>query len=73
MATRDFPDHHVFTSREVAGLIAEARRRRAILATTEKDRTRLGPEAARAVVTLPVALRFDAPNRVRDTLRMALG
>ena len=71
-ATRDFPDHHVFTEREVAALIEEATRRRAILVTTEKDRARLGPSAARAVATLPVTLRFEKPRAVRDALRAAL-
>jgi tetraacyldisaccharide 4'-kinase len=72
VATRDFPDHHVFTQREVAALIEEATRRRALLATTEKDRVRLGAQAARAVVTLPVTLRFEEPRAVREALRKAL-
>ncbi|MGO9419391.1 tetraacyldisaccharide 4'-kinase [Roseiarcus sp.] len=72
VATRDFPDHHVFSQREIAALTEEAVRRRAILATTEKDRVRLAPQAARAVLTLPVTLRFEEPNRVRETLRGAL-
>jgi tetraacyldisaccharide 4'-kinase len=72
VATRDFPDHHVFTQREVAVLVEEATRRRALLATTEKDRVRLGQQVARAVVTLPVTLRFEEPQRVREALRTAL-
>jgi hypothetical protein len=34
---------------------------------------RLSRQAARAVLTLPVALRFEEPKRVRETLRLALG
>ncbi len=73
VATRDFPDHHAFTPREIAALTEEAARRRAILATTEKDRVRLGPKYDRAVATLPVTLRFEEPKRIRELLRKALG
>lgn len=69
--TRDFPDHHAFTPREIGSLIEEAARRRAILATTEKDAARLGAKAARAVTTLPVTLRFEEPQRVRKALKRA--
>jgi tetraacyldisaccharide 4'-kinase len=72
VATRDFPDHHVFSSREIEALIGEAMRRRAMLATTEKDKARLAPAYARAVATLPVTLRFEARERVRDLLRSAV-
>ena len=73
VATRDFPDHHAFTQREIEALIEEAGRRGALLATTEKDRVRLAPKFARAVVTLPVTLRFEAPRAVQSMLRRALG
>ncbi len=71
VATRDFPDHHAFTPREIAALIEEAASRRAILATTEKDAARLGAKAARAVAALPVTLRFEEPQRVRKALEAA--
>jgi tetraacyldisaccharide 4'-kinase len=71
VATRDFPDHHRFTPREIAALLEEAARRRAILATTEKDAVRLGAKTARAVATLPVTLRFEEPQRVRKALAAA--
>ena len=67
--TRNFADHHPYTTREIEALIEEAGRRRAILATTEKDRVRLGARHARAVVALPVSLRFEEPRIVRDMLR----
>lgn len=73
VSTRSFPDHHLFRSREIDALIEEAGRRGAILATTEKDRVRLAPKQARAVVTLPVTLRFDEPRLVRAMLRRAFG
>src|SRR5437763_84352 len=56
VATRDFPDHHPYTPREVEALIEEAGRRGALLATTEKDATRLTARQARAVMILPVTL-----------------
>lgn len=71
--TRDFADHHPYTSREIEALIEEAGDRGALLATTEKDLARLGARHARAVLTLPVTLRFQEPKVVRRLLRQALG
>jgi tetraacyldisaccharide 4'-kinase len=73
VATRDFADHHPYTAREVEALIEEAGRRGALLATTEKDLARLSARHARAVVTLPVTLRFEELGSVRRLLRQALG
>ncbi len=70
--TRDFADHHPYTPREIEALIDEAGRRSALLATTEKDLVRLGARHARAVVTLPVTLRFEEPGVVQRMLRQAL-
>jgi tetraacyldisaccharide 4'-kinase len=72
VATRDFADHHPYTPREVEALIEEAGRRNALLATTEKDLVRLGARHARAVLTLPVTLRFEEPKVVQRMLRQAL-
>jgi tetraacyldisaccharide 4'-kinase len=69
--TRDFADHHQYTPREIEALIDEAGRRGALLATTEKDRVRLTARQTRAVVALPVSLRFEEPGIVRDMLRTA--
>ncbi len=71
VATRDFPDHHVFAGRELARLVEEAAQRRALLVTTEKDRVRLGPQYARSVMTLPVTLRFEDPRGVKGMLQRA--
>ncbi len=70
--TRDFADHHPYTPREIEALIEEAGRRSALLATTEKDLVRLGARHARAVVTLPVTLRFEELGVVQRMLRQAL-
>ena len=71
--TRDFADHHPYAPREIEALIGEANRRGALLATTEKDLVRLGARHARAVMTLPVTLRFEEPKVVQRMLRQALG
>ncbi|HEY5206247.1 MAG TPA: tetraacyldisaccharide 4'-kinase [Roseiarcus sp.] len=72
VATREFADHHAYTQREVEALIEESRGRGALLATTEKDAARLSARQARAVVTLPVTLRFEEPASVRRILRQAV-
>jgi tetraacyldisaccharide 4'-kinase len=69
VAARDFPDHHPYRPREIETLIEEAGRRGALLATTEKDRVRLAPAHARAVLTLPVTLRFEQPELASRMLR----
>ncbi len=71
--TRDFADHPPYTPQEIEALIEEAGRRNALLATTEKDLVRLSARHARAVMTLPVTLRFQEPKVVRRMLRQALG
>ena len=73
VATRDFADHHSYTQSEVEALIEEARRRNALLATTEKDLVRLTARQARAVLTLPVTLRFEDPGTVKRMLLQAVG
>jgi tetraacyldisaccharide 4'-kinase len=72
VATHDFADHHPYTPREIEALIEEAGNRGALLATTEKDLARLSAPHARAVVTLPVTLRFEDPSAVKRMLRQAL-
>ena len=71
VATRDFPDHHLYLPREIEALMEEAARRGALLATTEKDRVRLSTKQARAILTLPVTLRFEEPRLVKRLLRRA--
>ena len=72
VATRDFADHHPFSAREFQQLADQAARRGALLVTTEKDLVRLTGEQSRAVLTLPVTLRFDDPDGLRRILRRAL-
>jgi tetraacyldisaccharide 4'-kinase len=72
VATRDFPDHHLYRPHEIEALMEEAARRGALLATTEKDRVRLSTKQARAILTLPVTLRFEEPRLVKRLLRRAI-
>jgi hypothetical protein len=62
---RSFSDHHLFKPREIEALIELAGARGALLATTEKDRVRLSTKYARAIVPLPVTLRFEEPRLAR--------
>ncbi len=72
VAARDFADHHQYTPREIEALVEEAGGRGALLVTTEKDHVRIDARLARAVIPLPVTLRFEEPRLVRDMLRTAL-
>lgn len=54
IATRAFPDHHLFTPQDIAELQALARTHDARLLTTEKDAARLD-----GIDSLPVSLKFD--------------
>ena len=55
---RAFADHHAFSTREIEALIAEAKRDRLVLVTTEKDMVRL-PGHAGDITALAVTLGFD--------------
>ena len=69
---RQFPDHHVYDSRDIAELAGVARKRGLTLVTTEKDYARLAVDQRAGVRALPVTLRFEAPERVAASLREAL-
>jgi tetraacyldisaccharide 4'-kinase len=68
-----FPDHHRYTSAELAHLTARAARLGARLVTTAKDAMRLPPEAREAVAVLSVAVAWDEPGAVDRLLRERLG
>jgi tetraacyldisaccharide 4'-kinase len=69
---RRFPDHYVYDGRDIAELAAVARRRGLTLVTTEKDYVRLAVDQRDGVRALAVTLRFEAPERVAQALRVAL-
>jgi tetraacyldisaccharide 4'-kinase len=64
---RTFPDHHPFSSDDIAGLIAEAKRGALMLVTTEKDMARLrNVDAAKDIVSFTVTLEFEESSRLRS-------
>jgi tetraacyldisaccharide 4'-kinase len=78
VARRGFADHHRFTEREVAALLALADRERLMPVTTEKDLARLaGDPRARELVarttTLPVTLTLGDPAGFERMVLGALG
>lgn len=67
---RAFPDHHLFSEREIEGLSAEAKRDALTLVTTEKDLARLrGGEGmlpwAQGIVPFKVTLEFEDTPTLR--------
>jgi tetraacyldisaccharide 4'-kinase len=76
VAAHAFGDHHAYSAGDVSALLAEAKARDCLIATTEKDMTKLGPlwpaeERARLIV-VPVALRFAEPVATEALLDLAL-
>lgn len=51
-----YPDHHMYSKREIDDLRAAAAEAGAILVTTEKDWVRLAPDARADIVALPISL-----------------
>lgn len=68
---RWFPDHHIFTAREIAALQREARRKGATLVATEKDAARMAAKDA-AIEILPVKAVFEEPGAIEEALAQAL-
>lgn len=54
-----FPDHHVFTDKDLTYLRSLARDHGANLITTEKDFARMTPEQKHGIVALPVEAHFE--------------
>lgn len=72
IATRDFPDHHVYTREDIETLRAEAANLNAQLITTAKDAVKIDPDPASGITVLEVALRFDAPENIAHFLKERL-
>jgi tetraacyldisaccharide 4'-kinase len=76
LVERSFGDHHAYTAGEVIALVADAREKICIVATTEKDMTKLGPlwpEAQRhLLLPVPVTLVMDRPEDIAALLERAL-
>ena len=77
VAERAFGDHHAYTQADIAQVTAEAKRRDALIATTEKDWTKLAalwPETEiDRIVVVPVRLVFAEPERLEGLLAAASG
>ncbi|MBN9507709.1 MAG: tetraacyldisaccharide 4'-kinase, partial [Alphaproteobacteria bacterium] len=70
VARHPFPDHHVFSAREVAALLDEAARAGAVAVTTPKDAARLAPAQRARVTAIGVRLVWQeeaAIERLLDT------
>lgn len=71
-AERSHGDHHAYTADDVAAILAEARERDCLVATTEKDMVKLEklwPAAERErLLIVPITLTFDAPERIGGLL-----
>lgn len=68
IATRSFDDHAPLSLAVLKRMQAEAWAKAANLVTTEKDAARLPPEMRTEVMTFPVRLIFDDPERVNGSL-----
>jgi tetraacyldisaccharide 4'-kinase len=67
--TAEFPDHHPYSRRDIAGLEALARAHHARLVTTEKDWVRLDAGARKRIIAWPVRARFANPAALDGLLR----
>lgn len=62
---KKFPDHHVYSGREITALQRKAMEAGAILVTTEKDYVRLPPKRRRGITYLPVRAVFEDPEALQ--------
>lgn len=69
---RRFADHHAYAAAEVDDVLAQARTLGALVATTEKDMTKLAAlwpaQAASLLVAVPVTLVFQEPAAIESLL-----
>ncbi len=73
--TVDFPDHHVFSEKDLKKMQHMALVHNALLLTTEKDAVRLPDSFRKNVFVLPVRLVFDdpaAPTQLLSLLGLSL-
>ena len=65
-------DHHAYAESDVAAALAAARKHSALVATTEKDWTKLAPlwpeDARELLVGVPVSLVFAEPAGIAGML-----
>ncbi len=72
--TRAFPDHHVFSAADIAGLVSDAAREGLMMVTTEKDAARMRGTATapEGLATLAIGLEFDRSDDLRRFLTQRL-
>jgi tetraacyldisaccharide 4'-kinase len=68
VATRAFPDHHAYTTRELDQLLADARDRNALPVTTPKDAVRLPAAIRQQVRVIGVSLQWQDPSEIDQFL-----
>jgi len=68
VSTTAFPDHHRFTTAEIAALKQTAEASGALLVTTEKDYVRLEPDARRGISAVPVQAVFQDGSAIERLL-----
>ena len=72
VATKWFPDHHRYRTKELAALHQEAARHHAILVTTAKDWVRLPKQDREGLYVLEIALLVCGARRLRQQVRDAI-
>lgn len=70
--TRDFPDHHPFTSEELTDLRAAAARCDARLVTTQKDLMRLPSANRDGISSLDIRLAIETPDQLEKIVKSVL-
>jgi tetraacyldisaccharide 4'-kinase len=68
VAARPFPDHHLYTARELDALEKDAQDRDAVLVTTPKDAVRLPPTVRARVTVIGVGLAWREPEKIDQLL-----
>lgn len=63
-----FPDHHLYTDRELKDLIKLAISKKAKLITTEKDFTRINDNFKTHITTLPISLIWEKEDQLLEKL-----
>jgi tetraacyldisaccharide 4'-kinase len=71
-AARAFPDHHLYTDRELAALLREAHESGAELVTTPKDAVRLPPAIRSRVTVIGVGLAWQEPRQIDQLLESVI-
>lgn len=72
VAAFPFPDHHRYTPRDLATILAAADRENAVVLTTAKDHVRLPRDVSHRVTVLPVRLVWDGERAIEALLETAL-